>query len=145
MHAKAIFVAVVAFVLASSVFAAVTQKCEDCETFKAGVHRKVIPVNDLVCIYFVQPTIDDVLLRIDLQNGKSRKYTKKAVGKSGKICVWRGWVSQATTMYVCNSSNHADYSVEDTAFVAQKQKESRDNEACLYGIKKCAEMGYKTR
>lgn len=142
MFAKMLLAAILA--VASSVVAS-AQKCDDCETFKQGVHRKVIPVNDLVCIYFVQPTVDDVLLRIDLKNGKSRKYTKKAVGKSGKICVWRGWVTQATTMYICNSSNNADYPAVDTAFVAQKQKEVREGEACLYGSKKCAEMGYKTR
>ena len=121
------------------------KECTDCDTFRKGVNRKVVPVDDLVCIYFVQPAVDDVLLRIDLKNGQTRKYTKKAAGVSGKFCVWRGWVKQASTMYVCDTDNHADYLPQHVAVVAEKSKDSREAEACLFGKDTCAKMGYKTR
>lgn len=125
--------------------AAPIEKCDNCETFRKGISRQVVPAKDVVCIYLTQPSVDDVLLRIDLKDGTARPYTKKRAGKTDRICVGRHWVQQAAKMMVCNSSNHADYEQQHVDIVAGKATHSRVGEACLYGKTKCREMGYQTR
>lgn len=122
-------------------------QCEDCDTFRKGVHRKVIPADDVVCIYFVQPRVDDVLLRLDLKNGETRRYDKKRAGTSDRICVGRHWVRDSVSMYICDTDNNYFYGQADTVVVAQKPKHSRERgeEACLFGAQKCGEKGYKVK
>lgn len=119
--------------------------CTDCETYKQGVNRKVIQTNDVVCIYFIQPGKDNVMLRLDLQSGEQRRYHAKDAGTSGRICVGRHWVLKSKTMMMCNGTAHADYPPEHVAIVAKKEKHSREGEACLSGTVKCKELGYQTK
>jgi len=135
--------ALVAVALPSVVLA--KQQCDDCDVFQKGVQRVIIPADDLVCIYFVQPHRDKVLLRLDLKSGKKRLYTKENAGPGDKICVGRHWVRDSVSMYLCDTDNHAAYDAIDTDVVAKKAKHSREAEACLFGKEKCKEMGYKTQ
>lgn len=119
--------------------------CKDCDDFKHGVHRQVIPTDDVVCIWFIQPHTGNVLLRIDLPDGKSRSYTKQRAGTTGRFCVGRSWVKKANSMIICNDENHADYIREHVERVAVKSKLSKEGEACLFGAAPCREKGYATR
>jgi len=120
------------------------QQCDDCGIFQKGPQRVIIPANDVVCVYFVQPHRDKALLRLDLKSGKKRHYTKDNADTSDKICVGRHWVRDSASMYLCDTENHATYDATDTGVVSKKARHSRDAEACLFGKVKCKEMGYKT-
>lgn len=120
-------------------------ECDDCELYKRGVHRQVVPTPDTVCVPFVQPRRGSVLLRLNLKNGQSRPYTKKNAGTVDCISVGRYWLQELTeSMYICDDFNHADYPYADVQAVARQPKRSRDNEACLFGREPCRSMGYKT-
>ena len=134
-----------ASVSAGSVKAAKSVLCEDCDVFIHGVHRKVIPTDDFVCVFFVQRVRDNVMLRLDLKDGTTRRYDRKNAKTVDRICVGRHWVRSSLTMYICNGENHADYNVVDTQSVAVKPKFSRNNEACLLGSAECGKRGYKTK
>ncbi len=120
-------------------------RCKDCDTFQKGVHRKVVPADDVVCIYFVQPRVDTVLLRLDLKDCGTRDYDKKRAGTSGRICVGRHWVAASKSIYVCDTDNNYLFGYADTATIASKPKHSRERgeEACLFGAEECRKRGYK--
>lgn len=130
---------------AASHAASAKEQCDNCETFRKGVSRKIIPTDNIVCIYFTQPSEGDVLLRIDLKDGSVRPYTKKRAGKTDRICVGRHWVQNASSMLICNSENHALYAAEHIEQVAKKAATSKEGEACLHGKARCKTMGYKSR
>lgn len=136
-----------ALALSSHVSAAPAAKkgCEDCDAYKKGVSRRVVPTDDVVCIFFTQPRQDTVVLRLDLKDGTERRYPRKNAGTTGRICVGRGWLVQSNTASVCNGSAHADYASEHITIVMEKPKLSKKGEACLYGKEKCKAMGYQTR
>jgi len=140
---KLFYVVAAVIALLSPAFAG-ERNCEDCDLYRHGVHRQVIPTPDTVCVYFVQPKAGNILLRLALKNGTTRPYTKKNAGTTGCIPVGRDWLRQATAAsYLCNDVNHFDYAQEGMIeALAKKPKYSRDVEACLFGKTKCREMGY---
>ncbi len=119
--------------------------CKDCDDFKHGVHRQVIPTNDVVCVWYTQPHTGNVLMRIDFPNGTSRSYTKQHAATSGRFCVGRTWMQKASSMIICNDENHADYIREHVEMIAVKPKLSKEGEACLFGVALCKEKGFATR
>src|SRR3989338_2441954 len=123
-------------------------KNTDCDLVLHGVKRKIIPVDDLVCIYFVQPRQSNVLLTIIPTDKRRppRQYTKNA-GTHGQFCVGSSWVKQAQAMCMCNvKDGNAVFTSTDTAAVAGKPKNARmPGEACLYGDKECRAKSYKTQ
>lgn len=120
--------------------------CDDCDVFRHGVHRKVTPTPHTRCVPFVQSQRGDVLLRLDLKNGKTRSYRKKNASTVDCIVVGRSWLKdQTASMFICNDDNHAVYPYEDVQAVSAGAKMSRANEACLFGQEVCGQMGYKTR
>lgn len=120
----------------------------DCELVLKGVDRKIMPVKDLVCIYFTQPRPGNVLLWVILPGQKEpRPYVKKAAKADDKFCIWRGWVQQAEALCMCNViDGHAVYPTADVVAIALKEKMARvPGEACLYGEAECAKRGYKAK
>lgn len=145
MVRKLFYVMAASIALISPAFAG-NIECEDCNLYEHGVHRHIIPTNDLVCFWFVQPKPENVLLKLYLRDGSVRPYTKDArhAGTHGHICVGRSWVRQMTTQsFICNDVNHFDYGIPlMVTALAQKQRDSRDVEACLFGKDRCRKMGY---
>jgi hypothetical protein len=115
---------------------------DDCKVHREGVHRKVIPTDDYVCVFFRQPKSQRVTLRLNFEDGKVRYYQNK---RPDRICIGRHFVRNAIFMYICNDDAHADFVKAHVAIVAAKPAYSRKAEACLYGKDKCREMGYLTR
>ena len=124
-----------------------TVKETDCDLVRHGVKRQLIPTDDLDCIYFVQRAPSDVLLTIIPKDAKRspRPYTKKNAARSARFCVGRSFVKNAQAMCMCNESDgSAIFTASDVAKIAEKPKDARmPGEACLYGEKECAAMGYK--
>jgi len=116
--------------------------CEDCDVYHNGVSRKVVPTDEFVCFYFVQAEQDTVVLRLDLQDGTERRYSRKA-GTDGHICVGRQWVRNAERIVMCNAVAHAVYEAQDVRHISEKEKYSREGTACLSGREKCRAMGYR--
>ena len=116
----------------------------ECELVLHGVSRKVIPVNDLVCIDVIQPRRSNVLLLVLFPGEREPRPYVKSIGEKGSFCIWRGWAKQAEAMYLCNERDGSEYfSRADTAQIAVKAKNIAKPGACLYGEKKCEAKGYQ--
>lgn len=118
--------------------------CDDCNTFKRGVHRTVIPTNNLVCFWFIQERPGKVMLKLTQKDGTVRPYTKAHAKVLDKICVGRHWVRNATAdSFLCNDSNTFRYGLPGMIeAMAEKETYAKDHEACLLGTKVCEEKGY---
>lgn len=150
---RAFFIALaVAFALGTPAHA-VDPTCEDCDLFRKGVHREVIPTSDVVCVPFMQEKRGNVLLRLQLKDGTSRPYSKKNADKVGCIFVGRSWLVKAKAgSFICNDENNADYSDADLADMSRMGRlpkkvsaDRREHEACLLGKQECGKRGYMTR
>lgn len=144
MVRKFIYVLAALLALSSPAFAGAPQ-CEDCNLVKRGVHRQVIPTDDVVCFWFVQPRVQDVLLKLYQRDGTARPYSRKNAKMHDRICVGRQWVRNMTRdSFICDEKtarfDYAQPGMVET--LAEKPKYSREGEACLYGKDKCREMGY---
>lgn len=121
------------------------EKCDDCEAFREGVHRTIIPTDDLACIYYVQPSRGTVVLRITLDSGVVRHYAKEDAPATGRFCPGRSWVRDATTLYLCGAHGNYLYGTASTDVIAAKPKEEKGEVGCLFGADVCAQMGYPVR
>lgn len=119
-------------------------ECDDCDVFRNGVHRQVIPTDDLACVSFEQSQRGPVVLRINFPNREPRYYSRPNAGTNDRICVGRHWVLNSVDMLLCNEQNHAIFNTKDTQAVASKPRDSRANTACLLGEEECGARGFKT-
>ena len=99
-------------------------KSVECDLVQKGIARKVIPNPDLVCVYFVQPKISNVLLWVFPQGGgEPRPYVKRNAGKTGQFCIGRHFVRDAEALFMCNVlDGQAIYPRADAVAIALKDK-----------------------
>ena len=143
-HAVKVLLHLIVALVTLAVTAQAETSCIDCKTYKDGVHRDVIPTSDVVCIYFIQPERDNVVLRLNLQSGEERSYYRQNSDVLDRICVGRHWVEKTTTMLICNGTANAVYQPAHVATVLKKGAHSHEAEACLFGKAVCKERGYLT-
>ena len=133
------------FVIIALFFGLVTSAQADSSTecdsrCKAAQHPQAAKpaVPDMVCIFFVQPEPNTVVLTLTLPDGKARIYSRLK-GREDRICVGRHWLVKSVAASLCNlTTGSTEYSTADVALLAQKPKDSHELTGCLFGAAKCA-------
>jgi hypothetical protein len=135
-----------AFALMATPATAGSNKCQsyECSVHKHGVHRTIVPTDDYVCLYYIQPTPQKVTLYVYLRDGRVLPYESKKLATKWRICIGRTWLDQTDRMRMCDDDNHATYRPEHIDALKTKPKYSEANTACLFGSVKCKEMGFST-
>lgn len=114
----------------------------ECKAYQRGVHRRVIPTQQFVCVYFVQRGQGRVVMTIYFKDGRlPRRYDNKKYGDH--ICVGRHWVRDAEAITLCDEFGRALFFGEDLQGLSVKAKFSRAYVACLKGEDACRTGGFK--
>ncbi len=101
---------------------------------------------DMVCLYYIQPYPDNVIVTIYLKNGGTHRYPPKWSQVKDHQCIGRHWTFEAARINICNGlEGDADYVGTDLKFLGTKPEYSQDETACLHGRDMCGEMGFKTK
>lgn len=115
----------------------------ECRAYRHGVHRKIIPAKDVVCVYFIQSNAAGrVVMTIYFDDGRPpRRYDNKK--HRDHICVGRDWVRDAVAITLCSDSGRAIFLDDDLKGLSLKPKRSPEFTACLKGEDACIVGGFK--
>lgn len=103
-------------------------------------------ISDMVCIFYIQPYPDNVVLTIFLKSGSTRRYAPKFSQMKDWQCIGRHWIAKAVRINLCNGfEGDADFVGADLHFLTTKPQYSEDETACLYGSDRCGQMGFKVK
>ncbi len=102
-------------------------------------------IPDMVCIYYIQPNPDKVILTIYAKDGRVIHLAPKFSQSKDYQCIGRHWIAKSTRINLCNGVGDADYIGEDLAFLATKPRNSAEQTACLFGSVECERRGFRVR